>query len=123
MSIFTFILDASVLNAHAVCNALQPGGGGAIFLREFKRRTAEALVKPLIAYKESRNVLRNIHPPKETQSASNNSGDHIVLRNEGGKSTNCYLCKAMGVKSNTIYSCTSCGFGFHVNCFAFYHYP
>ena len=50
---------------------------------------------------------------------------HILLENKGKKSTNCYLCSIMTTdkkKRTSIFGCLECKRGFHVNCFAFYHY-
>ena len=35
---------------------------------------------------------------------------------------NCQLCLYGGKKKKTMYGCTVCGKGFHVNCFTAYHY-
>lgn len=49
---------------------------------------------------------------------------HMLLENEGKKSTQCHLCKLSskdGMERTSIYSCTACEKGFHVNCFTFFH--
>jgi len=56
--------------------------------------------------------------------------DHMLLENYPrakvrGKpkpaDVDCYLCKQMGKELRTIYSCSACRRGFHVNCFTAYH--
>ena len=65
---------------------------------------------------EDLNVGTVFTPPKSP---------HILLENEGKKSTNCYLCSIMTTdkkKRTSIFGCSECKRGFHVNCFAFYHF-
>lgn len=59
MSILKFLLDDSILNAHVLLNCF-PTGSDVIFVREFKRRIAEALVRRLIDLQDRRTTLRNV---------------------------------------------------------------
>lgn len=51
--------------------------------------------------------------------------DHFLFESEGGRHSQCYLCKHLrtdGKRSSSIYSCSACQHAFHVNCFTMYHY-
>ena len=50
---------------------------------------------------------------------------HMLLENQGKKSAICYLCSLMvddGKERTSIFGCSECKRGFHVNCFALYHF-
>ena len=51
---------------------------------------------------------------------------HILLETVDKRSTNGYICVMMTtkdkVKRTSIYGCSVCKRGFHVNCFALYHF-
>lgn len=126
MSLFTFLLDASVQNAYAIQQAIPNASGPQPTVREFKRRIAEAFVVPLV----ERNVRRRtLIPVTSTQTNHEiaphlESSTHMLLENNAKKSVQCFLCKVTSPKgkaSKSIYSCAACRYSFHVNCFAFFH--
>lgn len=130
MSIFTFLLDASIINAYALYITMPADDGvGEVTLREFKRQIAESLVRP----NESQG-----HPGKlqrdETEAACTPRGAlqvrpylslriHRILENVDGKRLRCYLCKLRDGNENmrTTYGCVECKLAFHVNFFTAFH--
>jgi hypothetical protein len=126
MSIFTFLLDASVQNAFAIQKSIDPQSS--CDFREFKQVIAEKLVFPYL------NEKKNLSVRRAQNNRGNDEGEvrigsilsnHMLLENEGKKSANCYLCSIMKkdtTKRTSIYSCVQCKQAFNVNCFTLYHF-
>lgn len=126
MSLFTFLLDASVQNGYAILQAMGDKSVRHPQVREFKRRIAEAFVAPLMERNVRRRTIQPLAtvPDAQAQGGGADSQTHVLLQNVGKKHVQCYLCKLMNAKgkvSKSMYSCASCRLSFHVNCFAFYH--
>lgn len=129
MSIFTYLLDASLQNAYTVLQSIVVPGEVTYTAREFKRTVASQLVQPLIDRNCRRYTISNVtraEIPLENINftSSNSMENNILLETVDRKTTSCHLCKIAGkyLKSKwTIYACQDCQTGLQVNCFAFYH--
>ena len=122
MSIFTFLLDASIQNAFTIMRTISAPVSATCSLREFKRRVAESLVTAWIEKCQRRATLQQMSTSGNVHEDSLSS--HQILETEGKRSTPCKLCKIMapdGKRRAGMYSCAQCNAGFHVNCFTFYH--
>lgn len=122
MTLFTFLLDASIQNAFTVRNVMHPEKKTT--LREFKRVVAQQLVDDYLQDRENSRKRRATAELPQTAMGTISS-NHILLENLDRKSARCYLCNIMAndEKSRTsIYGCAECKRAFHVNCFAFYHF-
>lgn len=124
MSIFTFLVDGAIQNAHSVWNVMNKDPTKYIEFGEFKRRIAESLVTPQLLKIKERAALRpmrngvEIIPPR-----GDRTWHHILLRNQNGAFGNCFLCKRVTRrKRKAVYFCSECKYAFHVNCFAFFHH-
>lgn len=139
MSIFTLYLDLAVHNAFALFLKLDGENARSISFREFKRQIAQQLVSSQINAAESKRINKENTVPKTSPAANQyiigtTSGtNHMSLENKGKKDANCFLCmlrwkidsetKEKWIpKLRTIYGCTECKKGFHVNCFSAYHH-
>ena len=122
MTLFTFLLDASIQNAFTVRNAMHPEKKST--LREFKRVVAQQLVDDYLQDRENSRKRRATAELHQTAMGTISS-NHILLENLDRKSARCYLCNIMtndGKSRTSIYGCAECKRAFHVNCFAFYHF-
>lgn len=113
LSLFTFALDTAIHYAFVLHNVKKYGTFES-GIREFKRRIAQSLVLPHLQRKERRLSLQNITTEPRKDSCA-------LLSNKEKKNTNCYLCKLMGITSQTTFGCIVCGFGFHVKFFLYYN--
>lgn len=120
MSIFTYILDLSALQAYAVQQAISDEAIASFV--EFKRSICEAFVLP---YRSSRKR------PRDTSAMSNHvlesnigriEDPHMLTTNIGKTGIHCHLCLMRNEKFKTIYGCIKCKRGFHVNCYSAYHF-
>ena len=126
MSLFTFMLDAAILNAYALHK--QESDTPLLVPREFKRRIAEAFVTP-----ELMKRLRNAREMSTVEEAADNasaeaspSTTHYLLENIGRKFVNCCFCSEMTHNERqrkTMLGCFQRQKGFHANCFAMCHFP
>ena len=125
MSIFTFLIDASINNAYALFRKLFPEKK--ISMTEFKRRIAEQLVsKSRQGSDQDSNTTT-----KDTKFVP--FINHQIIQNKDKKRQYCYLCKIMtnekkdsttkkkNIKQSA-YSCVQCQKCFCVNCFTGYHH-
>lgn len=67
----------------------------------------------------------NKQQTQERSSLLSQQVEHFLFESEGGRHSQCYLCKHLrtdGKRSSSIYSCSACQHAFHVNCFTMYHY-
>ena len=133
MTIFTLLLDLAVNNAFALYNKMWPDLSSSVTIREFKRNICEQLVLP---HRDQRNKRkREVHAPfvsPVVPSPSLTIGciecPHALVKNRiGSKSRrtelNCHLCMILhNKKKKTLYGCTGCHKGFHVECFTAYHF-
>lgn len=76
-SILTFLLDASTLNAHAFLNAMNVGSD-VLFVREFKRRVTDALMRLFIELHNQRTTLRNVKNSLSGNNRSKSGDDHLL---------------------------------------------
>ena len=128
LSIFTFLLDASVQNAFAIRKTIDPQSS--CDYREFKRFIAEQLVIPYLNEKKNQSVRRARSTGDNDEGEGEVSlgsilSNHMLLENDGKRSANCYLCSLMTkdtTKRTSIYGCVQCKQAFHVNCFTLYHF-
>ena len=118
MSIFTYLLDLSVLQSFAIFKTIRPYDKAT--LTEFKRDLCDSLIYDLRERKALRKVERS-----EVMKIDNvlgiNDCQHMLVENLNKKDINCHLCLYMKKKKKTIYGCVQCRKGFHVNCFTAYH--
>ena len=133
MTIFTLILDLAVNNAFALYNKVCPTLASTVHTREFKRKICEQLVKP---YRHEKNKQKReesmtyVSPvvPSLSDSVGIIECPHALVKNELGplgRRTEycCYLCNILHNKQKkTIYGCTGCNKGFHVECFTAFHF-
>ena len=126
LSIFTFLLDASVQNAFAIQKIIDPKSS--CEFREFKQVIAEKLVLPYLNEKRNQKVQR-ARSNREIDEGEVRLGsilsNHMLLESDGKRSANCYLCTIMAkdtTKRTSIYGCVQCKQAFHVNCFTLYHF-
>lgn len=130
MSILTFILDASVINAHALLKAITKSVESIIDITLMKQRIIEQLVRDYADYQQTRVTLppisRRTHPVcLDTQEATAGGNRHLLFETENRKSVHCFLCSLRSEKGRggyTFYSCCQCHLGFHVNCFTSFHF-
>jgi hypothetical protein len=127
MSIFIFLLDASIHNAFALLKEIDPEK--ASDMKEFKCTVAAQLVGECIQSKKRKepsiedsdeNKIKN----DDMEGLGEILSSHKILENVNRKSMLCYLCNIMTEDSKektSIYSCIQCCKGFHVNCFTLYH--
>jgi len=128
MSIFTFLLDASIHNAFAVLKEIDPEK--ALDMKEFKRTVAAQLVAEIL--KSKKRKAPEIEDDDENKIVNNDIdglgeilSSHKILENVDRKSTQCHLCNTMSDSSKektSIYSCIQCCQRFDVNSFTFYHF-
>ena len=117
MSMFTYILDMAVLQAHNVFQTLKPDNN--VSLVQFKRSLCEAFVNDHRKRKNGPDDGSNRIVLEEV--LGSNSHPHMLIENKNKKDINCYFCLLRGKKRKTIYGCVKCGKGFHVNCYTAYH--
>merc|ERR1712071_22961 len=121
MRIFTFLLDAAMLNAYAIQGIIDPKGRKN--LREFKTIVAQMLVQEHLRMRNKKRTTSS--KPQTEEPIGCIVSRHVLLENQGKKSASCYLCSMMvgdGKERTSIYGCSQCKRAFHVNCFAFYHF-
>lgn len=117
MSMFTYVLDLSVLQAHNVLQTIKSDDN--VSLVQFKRSLCEALVNP---YRKTRNHVEDKYWRIVVEGVlGSNQHPHMLVENKGKKDIHCYLCLFVNKKRKTIYGCVKCGKGFQVNCFTAYH--
>ncbi|PXF46087.1 hypothetical protein BWQ96_04093 [Gracilariopsis chorda] len=122
MSVFIFLIDASIQNGYAVLHAWSTGGNIRI-VHEFKRRINEQLANPLIDFKNTgRSLVSKLF--SSTEEVLEIAPVHHLLENKGKRQGQCYLSKLMRQnkkRCTSIYSCPACSLAFHVKCLAVYH--
>lgn len=144
MSIFTFLLDASVMNGYALYQSLmymyslQGLDCVMMSLQEFKHRIFVACVALYIAIRQGKmifpplnNALDNsARYEMDVDTSTSVSGYEDIAQPvhlsppPEMERIRCYLCQLHKVKQNarrcrTV--CTNCDLGFHVNCHAAFH--
>ena len=128
MSIFTWALDIACNNALSILKTLYPDQIWS--MRNFKRETSIALVRPLQMMKESRKIntqLQKRPPPLSFPDVDkiigSDASKHYLLKNKNGKMMQCFLCNILsGKRLRSVYSCVECGKGYHVDCFTALHF-
>lgn len=60
MSLLTFMLDASIINAHALLNAITEHGKGLVNVSGMKQRIIQQLTSDSIDYHQKRALLRSV---------------------------------------------------------------
>ncbi|KUF85454.1 hypothetical protein AM588_10000940 [Phytophthora nicotianae] len=125
MSIFTWLLDLSLINAFALMHHIQANAKAPRTLREFKRRVCESLTNAQRGKARSSSSKRRRSEPTP-QHDTINSGLHVLTPNSSDHSSGklvCHLCSMRGTKtSKSRFGCTGCLVGYHVGCFAVAHY-
>jgi len=132
MTIFTFVLDLSISQGYAIYQkAMSSQNRGMHPYFEFKRRICQSLIKPWNMSKVSPSTARPSETDRVTIASSLGviSESHMLVENlprntnpNKPQDLDCFLCRRMGREVKTIYSCIQCRKGFHVNCFAAFHY-
>jgi hypothetical protein len=143
MSLFTWAIDIACHNGYCIMKKMMPKAN--VSLREYKRQLSVLLTEPhrlereaiMKRSKKSRPVSArknrldvsgvNIRTADCGMGASDT--DHYLLENKSKRALECFLCRIImkdnGVPDNkipkSIYGCSECGKGFHVNCFTAYH--
>ena len=123
MSLFTFILDLAALQGYALFQVID--SKNKMEFVDFKRSLCEAMVMP-----HRRCMLRAvpttnptpIQIPEHVIGGISDADGHMLIENIGKAGIHCHFCLMSGEKRKTIYGCTKCGRGFHVNCYTAYHF-
>lgn len=106
MTIFTWALDLSCNNAYSVYKSMHPKE--ICSMKTFKYNIIMSLIG------ESISALPKNNPPSLER--------HLLLRNRNDGRLDCCICKRLKRKRmKSLYSCTVCKKGFHVNCYSAYH--
>lgn len=123
MSMFTFILDLAALQAFALHQVLDDGSNVLDFI-SFKRSICESLVKPHRSQRKIRRAseIDNSNLMENVIGTVGDSDGHLLIENINKTGIHCHFCLLRGVKKKTIYGCTKCGRGFHVNCYTAFHF-
>ncbi len=89
---------------------------------EFKRSVCTRLISPIRSNRQKR-------PTTIEDAVGVIDGSHMLIENLARKKDpskpqdiEFFLCRQMGHKLKTIYSCLQCKKGFHVNCFTAFHF-
>lgn len=126
MSLFTWALDLCIINAFALLREIQPASARSVTLREFKRRIAEELTKKQTAItKQTREKKRGREASTVAGIVGGISSEHILTPNSTAYSDGwlkCMLCSIRGRQNRARWGCVACQRGFHVECFAAYHF-
>ena len=119
MSLFTFILDASCLNAYAVYKVLYPLQSHKVGFREFKRRICEGMCTPQLKKRAALKVKVPTLPKSLIDDSSRLSDtEHMLIENIDSSRVECFLCRyTKNIRKTTRYTCVGCLKGFCVNCF------
>jgi hypothetical protein len=123
MSLFTFVLDLAMLQAFALHQVIDARPNVLDFV-SFKRSICESLVLPLRSQrkhcksseKENSNLMESV------VGTVGDSDGHLLIETINKTGIHCHFCLLRGVKRKTIYGCTKCGRGFHVNCYTAVHF-
>lgn len=134
IAFFLYIIDVSTQNAYSVYVEIMKGKA-ALPLKEFKRALAEALTRPLLVQKEVKKRVVEPPPVEPTakkfgttstiyQHLERPTKPHLLVTNKDYDGARCHLCAVIyNGRSDTIYGCTGCRKGFHVDCYSAYHFP
>ena len=123
MTLFTLVLDLASLNAYSLYKNM--GENCLLSFKEFKRSIAESVVaNELVKRRKKLRHAESVDAEKNDEVVECTSSSHVLVENIGKKDTLCYLCNLLDKKGRktTIYGCVECKKGFHVNCFAAYHF-
>lgn len=122
MTLFSLVVDLSISNAFSVSQVLnsQRGKNNDSEFREFKRLLASQLVDK---YEKSKSKKRKRGGTTiDTMGVVNTT--HVLLPYADGKRRECFVCSGLtNVEQKQRLCCIGCGKGFHVECFAAFHYP
>lgn len=123
-AIAVWAMDLSLIKAFCLMKKIAPAECKHLSLREFKRRVAEQMTAT-----HFRQVRRKHQaaPQRETVQAivGADTSQHILTPNSTKHSKaklTCYLCSLRGLPKMSKYGCTACLRGYHVECFAAFHY-
>ena len=137
-TVFSLVVDLSISNAYALLQQYKEDNKeDCITFRTFKTRVASQLIQLHLDERKKRKK------PVGSEAAANNIGSidspHVLLPFTGNARRGCFLCcsltdanlvkitNGMSTSSsnskNSFKQCVKCQKGFHVNCFAVYHYP
>ncbi|ETM97605.1 hypothetical protein PPTG_20034 [Phytophthora nicotianae INRA-310] len=126
MSMLTWALELCALNAFALLRKVHPTGAASVSVREFKRRLAEALTAPALQQRQHGEGVSKRKRVQSLVSVVGNIGSrHILTPNSTTKSSGqlkCLLCSMQGLQRRSRWGCASCERGFHVECFAAFHF-
>lgn len=133
MTVFTFLLDLAVSQAYAIYQKVaEDKGESKKTFFEFKRQLCDSMTKPL----REASLSTKGRPTRDTAATATIEGtlgsieeSHMLVQNlrraknpKQIQDVDCFLCRKLGYELKTVYSCTQCGKGFHVNCFTAFHY-
>lgn len=127
MSILSFVLDAAIINSHALFHNISKPGEGIIDPMTMKRRIIQQLQMVHIEDEQTRASLSTALQGNESDIidvTESSKVQHLLLETNGSKSVYCLLRSLLLVQGRgryTVYSCTGCERGVHVNCFTFFH--
>ena len=137
MSVLTYFMDLATNNAFSIfqevdCNEEDRKGKYGTYF-DFKRRLCAGLIAPYLKEKDDKNrrKRKKLSTPSEDSNddgerrvdymLGSNGHHHMLVENVNRKETTCYMCSMRGIHKKSIYGCTGCRKGFHVNCFTAYH--
>jgi hypothetical protein len=130
MSLFSWVLDAAIINTFAVVQILDPDTTNLKNIHDLKLQLIQALVKPWVDLKPVPSAVDLAMPPTATTSQRNLlasvgvlDSEHVLLELVGGKRARCHLCYLLyNTERKVTDGCHGCKKAFHVNCFALFHY-
>lgn len=126
MSLFTWVLDLSTINAFALMQHIQTKPKPPKTLREFKRRVCESLTLAQRTAAIQREGQSKKRCQRDVLPERVNTALHILTPNSREQSSGklvCHLCSLQGIKAvKSRFGCTQCLVGYHVACFAVAHY-
>ena len=116
MSLLTFILDASCVNAFSIFNLMNFNLSGIRF-REFKRRICEKLCEEQITSQEKKQKTEELSKCLSESLIINGLGimdsNHVLLQNPTNNRVECFLCRFSKEKCKDVCTvCTKCKKGF-----------
>lgn len=125
MSIMTFVLEAAILNAHALLNAVSKPVETMTDPMQIKSQIIHQLVTYHVEYKHMRASLVPISPNHEQPVTSiteteRKDSTHMFFETNYRKSVQCLVCGLVVQQRGggyMMFSRAQCSRGFHVNCF------
>ncbi|ETL77356.1 hypothetical protein L917_21703, partial [Phytophthora nicotianae] len=112
MTMFTWLMDIAIINAHTLVKTIRPTTGKEISLREFKRKIADVLT----SNEKQNKSRRDLQKKKRSQESLDeiigmDTSLHMITPNSTDHSKGrllCHLCSLRNIKKKAKYGCTKC---------------